>query len=229
MVMVRRLMFDPQEAKVSRAAIDALGDEIALTACRLDAAQQVLLTHIRAFDQAGGWAWQGAKSCAAWLSWRIGCGRNAASERVRVANALGTLPLIDAAFGAGALSYCKVRAMTRVAMPDNEALLLDQARSTTGAELERICASVRQVLRPRDAPGDVSPPPHLRPRRRLPHRARRARRPVFRRPRRPPHRARAPAALPRRAALRCLRARRARARHRVHRRHLADPSRFSPP
>ena len=152
--MVKRLMLTPQEASRSRDEIDALADEIALTACRLDAAQQVLLTHIRAFDQAGGWAWQGAKSCAAWLSWRIGCGRNAANEKVRVANALGALPLIDAAFEAGELSYCKVRAMTRVATVDNEALLLEQARSATGAELERMCASVRQVLRPRDARGD---------------------------------------------------------------------------
>ena len=146
-------MFDSEEANLSRDEIDALADEIALAACRIDAAQRVLLTNIRAFDQAGGWAWQGAKSCAAWLSWRIGCGQNAANERVRVAKALGALPRIDTAFGAGELSYCKVRAMTRVATPDNEALLLDQARSATGAELERICASVREVLRPRDAQG----------------------------------------------------------------------------
>ena len=108
-------MLDPEEARLYREAIDALGDEIARPACRLDAAQQVLLTNIRVFGQPGGWAWQGAKSCAAWLSWRIGCGRNAANERVRVANALGALPRIDAALGAGELSYCKVRAMTRVA------------------------------------------------------------------------------------------------------------------
>jgi hypothetical protein len=41
----------------------------------------------------------------------------------------------------------KVRAMTRVATPANEELLLAQARGTTGAQLERICSGFRRVLR----------------------------------------------------------------------------------
>src|SRR5688500_18214489 len=70
----------------------------------------------------------------------------AAREKVRVANALGRLPLIDAALSRGELSYAKVRAMTRVATKDNEDLLLAQAKGSTGAELERICAGFRKLL-----------------------------------------------------------------------------------
>src|SRR5688572_17986010 len=81
--------------------IDRLADEIAVTACRIDSATHELLTKIRRFDEAKGWARQGAKSCAHWLSWRIGCGPNAASEKVRVATALAALPRIDAALRAG--------------------------------------------------------------------------------------------------------------------------------
>lgn len=39
--------------------------------------------------------------------------------------------------------------MTRVATPENEALLLSQAKGTTGAELERICARFAKVGTPR--------------------------------------------------------------------------------
>jgi hypothetical protein len=66
---------------------------------------------------------------------------------VRVAKALGELPHIDAAFAAGELSYCKVRAMTRVANPAIEERLLEMARHATGAQLEQICRGFRRVQR----------------------------------------------------------------------------------
>jgi hypothetical protein len=40
----------------------------------------------------------------------------AAREKVRVAHCLQDLPLIDASFATGEISYSKVRAMTRVAI-----------------------------------------------------------------------------------------------------------------
>jgi len=55
-----------------RIDVDRLGDEIAELAAHLDAATHRLLTLIRRFDEAGGWADQGALTCAHWLSWRIG-------------------------------------------------------------------------------------------------------------------------------------------------------------
>jgi hypothetical protein len=136
-----------EETRLSREEIDALADDIALTAAHLDARTHRLLDGIRRFDAAGGWAWQGARSCAHWLSWRIGVGLGAAREQVRVARALGGLPLIDEALAHGALSFAKVRAMTRVATPESEALLLQYATSSTGAQLERICRSFRKVVR----------------------------------------------------------------------------------
>jgi hypothetical protein len=126
-------------------AIERLGDEIGELAARLDAATRRLLACIRQFDEAGGWERQGAVSCAHWLSWRVGLDLGSARERVRVARALGALPLIDAAFARGELSYAKVRAMTRVATTASEDRLLELARHATGAQLERICRSFRQV------------------------------------------------------------------------------------
>ncbi len=127
--------------------IDALGEAIAESAAHVDAATHRLLAQIREFDEAGGWYAQGALSCAHWLSWRIGLSPGVAREKVRVARALATLPAIDGALARGELSYCKVRAMTRVATPDTEEALLDMARHATGAELEKICRLYRAVTR----------------------------------------------------------------------------------
>jgi Domain of unknown function (DUF222)/HNH endonuclease len=125
---------------------DRLGDEIAELAAHLDAATHRLLALVRRFDEAGGWADQGALSCAHWLSWRIGLELGAAREHVRVARAIADLPLVDAALRQGAVSYSKVRALTRVATPGTEATLLEMARSSTAAQLERICRGYRRAL-----------------------------------------------------------------------------------
>jgi len=71
--------------------LERLGDEIAELSAHLDAATAHLLDLIRDFDARGGWG-NGFRSCAAWLTWRIGLDPGAARERVRVARALGVLP-----------------------------------------------------------------------------------------------------------------------------------------
>ena len=122
-----------------------LGELIAEQAAHMDAAEHRLLTNIREFDHREGWA--SANSCAHWLSWRVGWTLATAREHVRVAKALGTLPHIDEALRVGKVSYCKVRAMTRVATPLNEQVLLMDAQLTTGAQLERVCRKYRQLRR----------------------------------------------------------------------------------
>ncbi len=135
------------EISLSPAAIDAMADDIAEMAAHIDAATHRLLVLIREFDRAGGWHQQGAQSCAHWLSWRIGLGLGPAREKVRVARKLAELPLFDEAFRRGELSYSKLRAMTRVATSSNEAELLDLARCSTAAQLERICRFYCQARR----------------------------------------------------------------------------------
>jgi hypothetical protein len=127
-------------------SVEDLGREIAELAARMDAATHRLLECIRQFDESNEWHAQGAVSCAHWLSWRIGLDLATAREKVRVARALGLLPAIDQALHVGRLSYAKVRALTRVATPENEARLLDMAIFATGAQLERICRGYRGAL-----------------------------------------------------------------------------------
>ena len=124
---------------------EALGDEIARTAARIDASTHRLLACIRAFDTSEEWCKQGALSCAHWLTWRINLDPVTARERVRVARALGRLPQIDDALRKGQLSYAKARAITRIATAENEATLLNMALCSTGAQLERLVRKVRWV------------------------------------------------------------------------------------
>jgi hypothetical protein len=125
-----------------------VGERIAEAAALIDSATGALLADVRAFDAGEGWADQGALSCAHWLSWRVGLDLGAAREKVRVARALGELTRIDAALRRGEVSYSKVRAMTRVARPDNQAVLLELARASTAAQLEKACRLYRQQTTP---------------------------------------------------------------------------------
>jgi len=120
----------------SIAELDRLGDEIAELSAHLDAATAHLLDLIRDFDARGGWG-NGFRSCAAWLTWRIGLDPGAARERVRVARALGTLPRLAQALARGELSYAKVRALSRVATPETEERLLGVGRAGTAEHVER--------------------------------------------------------------------------------------------
>src|SRR5713101_1054864 len=126
--------------------LDRLGNEIAEMSAHLEAATARLLDRIREFDAREGWN-TGFRSCAAWLSWRVGLDPRAARERVRVARALGTLPRLAEALARGEISYAKVRAVTRVATPETEERLLAVARAGTAEHVERIVRGWRRVDR----------------------------------------------------------------------------------
>lgn len=79
-----------------------------------------------------------------WLHDVFGLTFGTAREKVRTARALGSLPLIDAAFRDGDLSYSKVRALTRIATPENEAALLEHAQRTSAEGVEQIVRSLKQ-------------------------------------------------------------------------------------
>ena len=130
--------------------LDRLGDQIAELSAHLDAANARLLTLIREFDARGGWN-GGFRSCAAWLSWRVGLDPGSARERVRVARTLATLPLLAQALARGELSYAKVRALTRVATPETETRLLAVGRAGTAEHVERIVRGWRRVDRQAEA------------------------------------------------------------------------------
>jgi Domain of unknown function (DUF222)/HNH endonuclease len=135
-----------QILEVPSVELDRLGDEIAELAAHLGAATARLLELIREFDARGGWN-TGFRSCAAWLGWRVGLDAGAAREHVRVARALGTLPLLAGALARGELSYAKLRALTRVATPETEEQLLAVGKAGTAEHVERVVRGWRRMDR----------------------------------------------------------------------------------
>ena len=142
---------DPQPGELTTAPADRrgrlarLGDRIAELSARIQAATCELLVLIRKFDERQGW--DGCLSCAEWLSWRAGLSPGAAREHVRVARALGRLPKLSDAMRRGRISYSKVRAVTRVATPENEDDLLYVCNAGTAAHVERIARAWRRIDR----------------------------------------------------------------------------------
>jgi len=125
---------------------ERLGEQITLLAGQINAAHHRLLTLIARFDECKAWSGGGTlRSCAHWLNWKCGIALGAAREKVRVAHSLRDLPLIDGAFARGEISYSKVRAMTRVATPENEDYLLMIAKHGTASHIEQLVGKYRRV------------------------------------------------------------------------------------
>ena len=136
-----------QTANERRERIQKLEDGITELSAHIHAATYRLLEMIREYDECKGWSQPGLRSCAHWLNWKCGIGLGAAREKVRVAHALKELPQIREAFRHGRVSFSKVRAMTRVATPENEDYLLMIARHGTASHVERLVRHYRRVKR----------------------------------------------------------------------------------
>src|SRR5262245_28410281 len=103
-------------------SLPELESELLGLAGHIAAAECRFLQLLAEFDDRNGWAGDGIRSCAHWLSWRAGMSLRTATEHLRVARALQNLPAIREAFAAGRLSYSKVRAITRIAGSDGSTL-----------------------------------------------------------------------------------------------------------
>jgi len=126
----------------------ALIAAITRLAGHINAAQHRFLKLLAALIEREAWGdGGGIKSPAHWLNYYCGIDLGAAREKVRVAKCLTQLPQIDEAFASGAISYSKVRAMTRSATPHNEAHLLNIARHGTAHHVEMLVRKHQRVKR----------------------------------------------------------------------------------
>lgn len=91
------------------------------------------------------WESEGCVSAVQWLSWRCGLGTVAASEHIRVAQALRCLPALAASLASGAITWSKVRAVTRIATAATETTWLDVALDGTAAHVEQIVRAQRRI------------------------------------------------------------------------------------
>jgi hypothetical protein len=134
---------DPDLAHLSDADLER---DVRDNAARIAALTCQWLAQVTEFVIRGLWADQGARTPGQWLSWACSMAPGTAREHIRVGLALRELPLIRERFAAGTLSYSKVRAITRVATPESQELLLHLADSAPAADLERIITGTRRQL-----------------------------------------------------------------------------------
>ena len=133
--------------KLSRRSLDELEEELVAHAQRINAAEYAFLELVREFDIRQGWKPYQFNNCAEWLNMKCGIVVGTAREKVRVASALFDLPRISRAFASGELSYSKVRSLSRVATPQNEAQLLDYAQQATAEQVQRRCQQMHNADR----------------------------------------------------------------------------------
>ncbi len=126
-----------------------MGKAITLLSAQMNVANHRLLRMIAEFDLHGGWQADGAlRSCAHWLAANCGMAIGQAREKVRVARCLAGLPEVNQAFAEGELSYSKVRAITRVATPENEGFMVGMAEQNSASHLEKLVGKYQPVEEP---------------------------------------------------------------------------------
>lgn len=147
----------------SEIPLEQLEADLTAQAAVIAAATCRWLGWLAEYDRRRGWAAWGCKSAAHWLSFACGMSLRTARDHVRVARNLEELPVVQAAFAAGELSFSKTRALTRLERPIDEESMVDLARVTTAAQLDRLVAGHRQIERQTpngtgDTGGSVEPP-----------------------------------------------------------------------
>ena len=134
-----------ERGAVADMATERLEAELVSWAARLAAATATWLVVLAEYDRRRGFEAWGCATCVRWLSWQCGLDPRSAREHLRVARALEGLPEVQAAMARGELSFSRVRAITRVAVPETEQTWLDVARQSTAAQLERAVRATRRA------------------------------------------------------------------------------------
>ena len=142
---------DPAELPLER-----LEAELCTWSANLAAAEFRWFALLAEFDKRDGWQQWECHSCVSWMTWQLGLDDRTAREKLRVARGLVALPLVAEQMRLGRLSYSKVRAITRIAEPANEASLVAIALAGTTAQVERVVAAYRRALPPDDEASDAT-------------------------------------------------------------------------
>lgn len=101
------------------------------------------------FADSNEWTTSESPTAAHWIASLADIEVCTAREWIRIGRRLRGLPMISEAFASSQLSYSKVRTLTRVANPENEAELLEIARGVPAGHLNRALAAwLKRTLDP---------------------------------------------------------------------------------
>ena len=111
------------------------------------AAMLELLDELATFDDDEMWREDGAGDVVSWLTYELGLLPRTARGWVDVARSLHDLPELRRRLSSGELSFDQVRALCRIATPDDEAELAAMAVEMTAAEVERMVRKAQQIAK----------------------------------------------------------------------------------
>jgi Domain of unknown function (DUF222)/HNH endonuclease len=146
---------DPVAPMTSEEAA-AARDEIMALSSLIAAASGKILRLIGDVEARGNLGWE--TTPAQWLAWAAGMKPHTAKAHVALASRLGDCPKIAAALERGEISVDKADAISRIASPDTEDMLVDWARHGLAGQLHRVVAGYRRARR---ADGDAPDKDHL--------------------------------------------------------------------
>ena len=138
------------EMGVGGMTTERLEAEITSFAADLTAALCRWLLLVGEYDRRGAYEQWECVSMAQWLGVHVAISAVTARQHVIVARRLGVLPAVTEAFGQGRVSYSRVRALCRVATPQDETSWLDLAVHATAAQLDRIVSDTIGAVNARD-------------------------------------------------------------------------------
>ena len=92
---------------------------------------------IQAADISQTWMRDGARTLVDWVSARLAIRHETAGQLVRVATRLEDLPVLSTRFAAGDLSLDQVDAISRMATPETEKGMIEEAIGLSNAALDR--------------------------------------------------------------------------------------------
>jgi hypothetical protein len=121
----------------------SIRDEVVRAGAHLAASQYGIVRLAAELDASGEWSIDGSPTCAHWIAAALDVEVSTAREWLRVGRALNTLPMIDALFEQGQLSYSKVRTLTRAATADSQAELCELAEWVPAGRLVSAIAAWR--------------------------------------------------------------------------------------
>ena len=133
-VMVLEPLESEESGRSVRSAVVAAGS-------RWSGGQRQLVRLVVELDDSGEWAIDGAVSCAHWVAAALDIEVCTVREWLRIGRTLARLEAVDVAFDEGRLSYSKVRTLTRVATPENEAELCELAERVPAGRLRHALAA----------------------------------------------------------------------------------------
>jgi hypothetical protein len=115
----------------------SLRSAVIAAGARWSVGQRQLVRLVVELETSGEWRIDGAPTCAHWVAATLDIEVSTVREWLRIGRLLPSLRAINAAFDEGRISYSKLRALTRIATPENEEELCEIAERIPAGRLRQ--------------------------------------------------------------------------------------------